>query len=72
MMHNTIVKDGKKTIEKLYFIGTLPFNAKEIARALRGHWTVGSYHWHLDMTFREGENRNIEKQTTYSLNIIRK
>ncbi|MFQ8962230.1 hypothetical protein [Sellimonas intestinalis] len=33
---------------------------------------VESYHWHLDVTFREDGNHTLEKQAAYNLNIIRK
>jgi len=33
---------------------------------------VESYHWHLDVTFREDANRTIDKQAAYNLNILRK
>ena len=72
MTRNTIIKEDKQTIEIRYFISSLPLDVKEIARAIRGHWVVESYHWHLDVTFREDENHTIEKQTAFNLNIIRK
>ena len=72
MTRNTIHKDGKEIKETRYFISSLPPNVKETARAIRGHWMVESYHWHLDVTFREDENRTLEKQAAYNLNIIRK
>ena len=33
---------------------------------------VESYHWHLDVTFREDANHTIEKDAAYNLNIIKK
>lgn len=33
---------------------------------------VESYHWHLDVTFREDGNHTLEKQASYNLNIMRK
>ncbi|MCL2023980.1 MAG: ISAs1 family transposase, partial [Oscillospiraceae bacterium] len=35
-------------------------------------WMVESYHWHLDVTFREDSNHTLEKQAAFNLNIIRK
>jgi len=72
MTRNTITKNGKVAIETRYFISSLAVDAKEIARAIRGHWMVESYHWHLDVTFREDENRTIDKQAAYNLNLLRK
>jgi len=72
MTRNTIIKDGKETVESRYFISSLPLNVSEIARAIRGHWMVESLHWHLDVTFREDDNHTIEKQAAFNLNIMRK
>jgi len=72
MTRNTIIKDGVETSQTRYFISSLPLNAKEIARAIRGHWMVESHHWHLDVTFREDDNRTLDKQAAYNLNILRK
>lgn len=73
MTRNTIKgKDGIKRIEERYFISSLPTEIEEAARAVRGHWMVESYHWHLDVTFREDGNHTLEKQASYHLNILRK
>lgn len=65
-------EDGKEQKEGRYFISSLPLGIEEIARTMRGHWMVESYHWHLDVTFREDGKHTLEKQATYNLNIIRK
>ena len=72
MTRNTIVKNGVETSETRYFISSLPSDANEIARAIRKHWMVESYHWHLDVTFREDENHTLEKQAAFNQNILRK
>ena len=72
MTRNTIIKSGIETTETRYFISSLPLGVDEIARAIRGHWMVESYHWHLDVTFREDENHTLEKQAAFNLNIMRK
>jgi len=69
---NTIKKDGVTTVETRYFISSLDNNVKEFARAVRGHWMVESFHWHLDVTFREDANHTLEKQAAFNLNIMRK
>ena len=33
---------------------------------------VESYHWHLDVTFREDANQTIEKNSAFNLNIMKK
>ena len=72
MTKNTISKNGQTTTEIRYFISSLPLNVEEMARAIRSHWMVESYHWHLDVTFREDANRTLDKTAAYNLNIIRK
>ena len=72
MTRNTTVKDGKETTDTRYFISSLPLDVKEIARAIRGHWMVESYHWHLDVTFQEDANRTLETQAAFNLNIMKK
>ena len=72
MTKNTITKGGVTTTETRYFISSLPVNVKEAARAIRKHWMVESYHWHLDVTFREDSNQTLDKTAAYNLNIIRK
>jgi predicted transposase YbfD/YdcC len=72
MTRNTITKNGEQTSEVRFFISSLPLDVMEVARAIRGHWMVESYHWHLDVTFREDDNRTLEKQAAFNLNIMRK
>lgn len=73
LTRNTVTgTDGKEHTEERYFISSLPLGIEEAARAVRGHWMVESYHWQLDVTFREDGNHTLEKQTAYNLNIIRK
>lgn len=72
MTRNTILKNGEETTESRYFISSLPLDIKEVSRAIRGHWMVESHHWHLDVTFREDDNRTLEKQAASNMNILRK
>lgn len=51
-------RNGQESIEKRYFLCSLPLGVKNFARAVRGHWGIeNSCHWSLDMTFREDESR---------------
>jgi predicted transposase YbfD/YdcC len=72
MTRNTITKNDKTTTETRYFISSLVVDVNEIARAIRGHWMVESYHWHLDVTFREDADHTLNKHVAYNLNILRK
>lgn len=73
MTKNTIIKDGKSAVETRYFISSLKDgSAENFARAVRGHWVVESFHWHLDVTFREDNCQVVDKRAAYNLNILRK
>ena len=73
LTRNTITSmDGEEKVEERYFISSLKLGIEEIERAVRGHWMVESYHWHLDVTFHEDGNHTLEKQAAYNLNILRK
>ena len=72
MTKNTVVKNGIATEEVRYFISSLPLCIDDVARAIRSHWMVESYHWHLDVTFREDANQTLEKDSAFNLNIIKK
>jgi predicted transposase YbfD/YdcC len=42
------------TVERRYFISSLTADAKQVLRAVRGHWGIeNSLHWVLDVAFRE-------------------
>lgn len=72
MERKTIEKDGKKTEEYRYFISSMAENIEILSRAVRGHWSIESMHWHLDVTFREDANATLDKTSAQNLNIIRK
>lgn len=72
MTRNTITKNDITKVEERYFISSLPVDVKEAARAIRGHWMVESYHWHLDVTFREDANHTINRTAAFNLNIMKK
>jgi predicted transposase YbfD/YdcC len=56
------VRDGKETVERRYYISSLPVGVKRFARAVRSHWGIeNACHWSLDVTYREDESRIREK-----------
>lgn len=63
---------GVETKEYRYYISSLKPEIELFSRAVRGHWSVESMHWHLDVTFHEDANRTLDKQAAQNLNIIRK
>lgn len=72
MTRNTVTKNGRTTTEDRFFISSLDDDVKTFARSVRGHWVVESFHWHLDVTFREDDCQVIDKRAALNLNILRK
>ena len=73
MTRNTITKRSKITVEDRFFISSLSDGSAEtFAGAVRGHWVVESFHWHLDVIFKEDNCQIIDKRAALNLNIIRK
>ncbi len=72
-MEKTTIQKGDAVQSAVrYYISSLPMDIETMSRAVRGHWSVESMHWHLDVTFREDANHTIDKTAAQNLNIIRK
>lgn len=63
---------GEEKKEYRYYISSLKGEIELFSRAVRGHWSVESMHWQLDVTFHEDANTTLDKQAAQNLNIIRK
>ncbi len=72
---------GKTSIERRYYLCSLPLGAKRLGKTIREHWGVeNQLHWSLDVVFREDDNRartknaaqNIASLRRIALNLIRK
>ena len=49
---------AKTTVERRYYLSSLPLGIEVFARAVRGHWGVeNKLHWVLDVCFREDQSR---------------
>jgi predicted transposase YbfD/YdcC len=72
MTKNTIDKDGVLTEEVRYFIISFKKDIETFARCVRGHWSVESMHWLLDVVYREDHNQTLDKRAAFNLNAIRK
>lgn len=49
---------GQRTVERRYYLSSLPLEVQQFARAVRGHWGVeNKLHWVLDVCFREDQSR---------------
>ncbi|GLC82583.1 ISAs1 family transposase [Lacrimispora brassicae] len=72
MEEKTIRGEAGEKKECRYYISSLKAEPEIFKRAVRGHWSIESMHWHLDVTFREDANATIDKQAAQNQNIIRK
>ena len=65
--------DGKKTIEKRYYISSLLLDIKLLSEAIRKHWSVeNKLHWQMDFTFKCDNNTTSNKKALFNLQIIKK
>ena len=72
MEEKTIRSEKGEKKEYRYYISSLAPDIETFKRAVRGHWSVESMHWHLDVTFKEDANTTLDKQAAQNQNIIRK
>jgi predicted transposase YbfD/YdcC len=64
---------GKTTIERRYFLSSLPLGVETFARAVRSHWGVeNKLHWVLDVCFREDQSRAREDHAAENLATLRR
>lgn len=68
----TAIKSGKVTTEKRYYISNLIESAKEFGARVRGHWSVESMHWTLDVTFKEDNSRANTLHGAVNLGTLRR
>jgi len=72
-IHSIRHVNDKTEEQARYFISSLPCDAKQIARAVRTHWSIeNSLHWRLDMTFREDDSRIRTDHAPENLALIRR
>jgi predicted transposase YbfD/YdcC len=71
-MRWTTHPDGHETSEVRYYIATRYLSGKRFAEAVRGHWSIESMHWVLDVTFREDDSRTRERTLGNNLSWLRR
>ena len=61
------------SVERRFYISSLPANAKLISKAIREHWSVeNKLHWVLDVTFREDDSRVRKDNSPENMSLIRR
>jgi predicted transposase YbfD/YdcC len=50
--------NGQRSVERRYYLSSLPLNVETFARAVRGHWGIeNKLHWTMDVCFGEDQSR---------------
>lgn len=71
---------GKTSVERRYYLSSLPADVALFARAVRGHWAIeNNLHWVLDVVFGEDQSRartgfaaaNLGVARRLALNLLR-
>jgi predicted transposase YbfD/YdcC len=64
---------GKKTVERRYYLSSLPLGVEIFAKAVRGHWSVeNSLHWVLDVQRGEDDSRARTGHAAENLATLRR
>jgi predicted transposase YbfD/YdcC len=73
--------NGQDSVERRYYLSSLPANAEKFGRAVRGHWGVeNGLHWVLDVVFGEDQSRarsgyaveNLAATRRLAINLLRR
>lgn len=71
----------QRTVERRYYLSSLPLGVETFARAVRGHWSVeNQLHWVLDVHMREDQSRaragyaaeNLATLRRLALNLLKR
>ena len=61
------------TVERRYYLCSLPVDAAQLAKAVRGQWVVeNQLHWVLDVVFGEDRGRARTRHEVASLGMLRR
>lgn len=64
---------GKRTVERRYYLSSLPLDVQTFARAVREHWGVeNQLHWVLDVQMNEDQSRARSGYAAENLGLLRR
>lgn len=76
MVRRTVTSKNKETIEISYYISSLEMpeegECELFAKAIRKHWGVESFHWMLDVLFKEDNSLVRKNNGAENLSMLRK
>ncbi|WP_051374325.1 ISAs1 family transposase [Paraburkholderia sprentiae] len=73
MVEATREIDGRVSLERRYYINSLPADRKRINEAVRAHWAIeNSMHWVLDVAFGEDQCRARVDNAAQNFTILRR
>lgn len=63
---------GKTTVERRFYISSLPANALRLAHAIRAHWSVENrLHWCMDVAFDDDQMRARTGHAAHNLAVLK-
>jgi len=64
---------GQTSVERRYYLSSLPLDVKNFARAVRGHWGIeNKLHWVMDVVFGEDQSRARAGYAAQNLATLRR
>lgn len=66
------IKLGKTTVERRYYITSLPLDSERITETIRSHWSIeNNLHWQLDVSFNE-DSQKKKKNAAQNFSLLNK
>jgi predicted transposase YbfD/YdcC len=73
MVESTVINGAKESNETRYFISSISAaKPEQMLELIRGHWSIESMHYVLDVTFKEDASRVRQKNADHNLAILRR
>jgi predicted transposase YbfD/YdcC len=73
LVESTREVKGQRTMERRYYLSSLPLGVETFARAVRGHWGIeNKLHWTMDVCFGEDQSRARTGHAAENLAALRR